>query len=165
MRQLAKSFKWQNQNATAKQQNDKQIKSKKILSPKWKFARFFNDRFTPFYPKIFIEFRYPQITRTSDQISITNFSHIPKENIENIPGELTPATFRNLIFTELGNDVKVIIQNEIKEHLKNETPNLDQAVSNFYLKETINTLKEKLNKKEVLIKELAETKKNWQQIA
>ena len=101
----------------------------------------------------------PQITRTPNQTSITDFSHIPKVNIENIPGELTPATFRNLILTELGNDIKVIAQNEIKEHLKNETPKLDQTVTNFYLKE-INTLKEELNKKEVLIKDLVKTIKD-----
>ena len=86
----------------------------------------------------------PQITRTPNQTSVTDFSHIPKVNIENIPGKLTPATFRNLILTELGNDIKVIAQNEIKQHLKNETPKLDQSVTNFYLKE-INTLKEELN--------------------
>ena len=61
--------------------------------------------------------------------------------------------------TELGNDIKVIVQNEIKEHLKNETPKSDQSVTNFYLKE-INSLKEELNKKEVLIKDLVETIKN-----
>ena len=100
-----------------------------------------------------------QITRTPNQTSITDFSHIPKVNIENIPGELTLAKFRNLILTELGNDIKVIVQNEIKEHLKNETPKSDQSVTNFYLKE-INSLKEELNKKEVLIKDLVETIKN-----
>ena len=97
----------------------------------------------------------PQITRTPNQTSITDFSHIPKVNIENIPGELTLAKFRNLILTELGNDIKVIVQNEIKEHLKNETPKSDQSVTNFYLKE-INSLKEELNKKKVLIKDLVE---------
>ena len=61
----------------------------------------------------------PQITRTPNQSSITDFSHIPKVNIGKIPGELTLAKCRNLIYTELGNDIKVIIQNEIKEHLKN----------------------------------------------
>ena len=101
----------------------------------------------------------PQITRTPNQTSITNFSHIPKVNIEDIPGELTPAKFSNLILTEQGNDIKVIVQNEIKEHLKNETPKSDQSVTNFYLKE-INTLKEELNKKEVLIKDLLETIKH-----
>ena len=55
--------------------------------------------------------------------------------------------------------MKVIVQNEIKEHLKNETPKSDQSVTNFYLKE-INSLKEELNKKEVLIKDLVETIKN-----
>ena len=50
----------------------------------------------------------------------------------------------NLILTELGNDIKVIVQNKIKEHLKNETPKSNQSVTNFYLKE-INTLKEELN--------------------
>ena len=101
----------------------------------------------------------PQITRTPNQTSITDFSHIPKVNIENISGELTLAKFRNLILTELGNDIKVIVQNEIKEHLKNETPKLDQSVTNFCLKE-INLLKEELNKKEVFIKDLVETIKN-----
>ena len=95
----------------------------------------------------------PKITRTPNQTSITDFSHIPKVNIENIPGELTLAKFRNLILTELGNDIKVIVQNEIKEHLKNETPKSDQSVTNSYLKE-INSLKEELNKKEVFIKDL-----------
>ena len=47
----------------------------------------------------------------------------------------------------------------MKEHLKNETPKSDQSVTNFYLKE-INTLKEELNKKEVLIKDLVEKIKN-----
>ena len=37
-----------------------------------------------------------QITRTPNQISITDFSHIPKVNIENIPGELKVAKFSNL---------------------------------------------------------------------
>ena len=106
----------------------------------------------------------PQTTRTPNQTSITGFSHIPKVNIENIPGELTPAKFRNVILTELGNDVKVIVQNEIKEHLKNETPKSDQSVTNFYLKE-INSLKEELNKKEVLIKDLVETIKNLTTVA
>ena len=55
--------------------------------------------------------------------------------------------------------MKVIVQNEIKEHLKNETPKSDQSVTNFYLKE-INSFKEELNKKEVLIKDLVETIKN-----
>ena len=61
--------------------------------------------------------------------------------------------------TELGNDIKVIVQNEIKEHLKNETPKSDQSVPNFYSNE-INSLKEELNKKEVLIKDLVEAIKN-----
>ena len=64
----------------------------------------------------------PQITRTPNQTSITDFSHIPKVNIENISCELTQAKFRNLILTELGNYIKAIVQNEVKEHLKNETP-------------------------------------------
>ena len=101
----------------------------------------------------------PQITRTPNQTSITDFSHVPKVNIENIPGELTLAKLRNLILAELGNDIKVIVQNEIKEHLKNEIPKSDQSVSKSYLKE-INSLKEELNKKEVLIKDLVETIKN-----
>ena len=71
---------------------------------------------------------------------------------------LTLGKIRNLILTELGNDVKVIVQNEIKEHLKNETPKSDQSFTNSYLKE-INSLKEELNKK-VLIKDLVETIKN-----
>ena len=33
----------------------------------------------------------PQITRTSNQTSITDFSHIPMVNIKNIPGKLTLA--------------------------------------------------------------------------
>ena len=79
----------------------------------------------------------PQITRTPNQTSITDSSHITKVNIENIPGELTPAKFRNLILTEQGNDINVIVQNEIKEHLKNETPKSDQEVTNFCLKKLI----------------------------
>ena len=71
----------------------------------------------------------PQITRTLIQVSITDFSHVPKVNIE-----LTPAKFRNLILTELGNDLKVIVQKKIKEHLKNETQKSNQSVTNFYLK-------------------------------
>ena len=101
----------------------------------------------------------PQFTRTPSQTSITDFSHIPKGNIGNIIGELTPIKFRNLILTELGNEINVIVQNVIKEHLKNETPNLDQSVTNFYLNK-ITILKEELNKKEVLIKGLVETIKN-----
>ena len=42
----------------------------------------------------------PQITRAPNQTSITDFSHIPKVNIENTPGELTLAKFRNLILTK-----------------------------------------------------------------
>ena len=102
----------------------------------------------------------PQFTRTLNQTSITGFSHIPKVNI---PDEPIPAKFRNLI-TERGNEIKVIDQNEIKEHLKNKTPKSDQSVTNFYLKE-VNTLEKELNKKEVLIKYLVETIKIWQQIA
>ena len=49
-----------------------------------------------------------------------------------------------------------MVQNEIKEHLKNETLNSDQSVTHSYLKE-INMLKKELNKKEVLIKSLVET--------
>ena len=101
----------------------------------------------------------PQITRTLNQTSITDFSYIPKTNIENIPGELTLAKFRSLILTELGNDIKVIVQDEIKEHPKNETQKSDQSLTNFCLKE-INSLKEELNKKQVLIKDLVETIKN-----
>ena len=69
-----------------------------------------------------------QITRTPNQTSITDFSHIPKVNVENISGEVTLAKFRNLILTELGNDIKLIVQNEIKEHLKNKTQKSDQSV-------------------------------------
>ena len=87
----------------------------------------------------------PCITRTPNQTSITDFSHIPKVNIENIPGELTPEKFRNLILTEVGKDIKVVVQNEMKQLPKTETPKSDQSVTNFYLKE-INTLKEELNK-------------------
>ena len=54
-----------------------------------------------------------QFTRTSNQTCITDFSHISKVHIGNITGKLTPAKFRNLILTELGNDIKVIVQNEI----------------------------------------------------
>ena len=86
---------------------------------------------------------------------MTDFSHNIKVNIANIFGELTLAKLRNLILTELGNDIKVIVQNEIKEHLENETPKSDQSVTNSYPKDYI--LKEKLNKKEALIKELIET--------
>ena len=60
----------------------------------------------------------PQFTRTPNQTSITDFSHILKVNIGNIPGEPTTAKFRILIHTELQNNIKFIIQNEIKEHLK-----------------------------------------------
>ena len=98
-----------------------------------------------------------QVTRTPNQTSITDFSHIPNVNIENI--ELTLGKFRNLILAELGNDVKVIIQNEIKGHLKNETPKSDQSVTNFYLEE-INTFKKELNKKQVLIKDLVDNIKS-----
>ena len=100
----------------------------------------------------------PQITRTPNQTTITDLGHIPKVNIENIAGKLTLAKFRNLILTELGNDIKVIVQNEVKEHLKNETPKLDQSVTNFYVKN--NSLKEELNKKEVLIKDMVEIVKH-----
>ena len=52
-----------------------------------------------------------------------------------------------------------MVQNEIKEHLKNETPKSDQSVNHSYLKE-INMLKKELNKKKVLIKDLVETIKS-----
>ena len=55
-----------------------------------------------------------KFTRTPNQTSITDFSHIPKVNIVNIIGKLTSTKFRNLILTELGNDKKFIVQNEIK---------------------------------------------------
>ena len=54
----------------------------------------------------------PQITRTPNQTSITDFSHIPKVNIENIPGELTLATFRNLILIELKDYMKQELNKE-----------------------------------------------------
>ena len=54
--------------------------------------------------------------------------------------------FRNLIPVELGNDIKAIVQNEIKKHLKSETLNSGQSVTDAYLKE-INNFKEELNKK------------------
>ena len=38
-----------------------------------------------------------QFIRTPNQTSITDFSHIPKVNIGNIIGEVTPAKFRNSI--------------------------------------------------------------------
>ena len=101
----------------------------------------------------------PQITRTPNRTSITDFSHIRKINIENIPGELTLVKFRNLILTELGKDIKVIVQNEIKEHLKNETPKSDQSVTNFYIKKLIHQKKNSI-KKVVLIKDLVETRNN-----
>ena len=100
-----------------------------------------------------------QITRTPNQTSISDFSHIPKVNIENIPGELALVKCRNVILAELGNDIKVTVQKEIKEQLKNETLKSDQLVTNSYLKE-INSLKEELNKKEILIKDLVETIEN-----
>ena len=49
--------------------------------------------------------------------------------------------------------------NEIKEPLKNETSKSDQSATNSYVKE-INILKEEVNKKEVLIKDLVETIKS-----
>ena len=39
----------------------------------------------------------PQFTRTLNQTSTTDFSHILKVNIGNIIGELIPAKLRNLI--------------------------------------------------------------------
>ena len=56
--------------------------------------------------------------------------------------------FRNLIPVELGNDIKAIVQNEIKKHLKSETLNSGQSVTDSYLKE-INNFKEELNKKDL----------------
>ena len=44
----------------------------------------------------------PQFTRTPKQFSMADFSHNPEVNI----GSITPAKFRNLILTELGNDTK-----------------------------------------------------------
>ena len=61
--------------------------------------------------------------------------------------------FRNLIPVELGNDIKAIVQNEIKKHLKSETLNSGQSVTDAYLKE-INNFKEELNKKNL-------SSKNW----
>ena len=100
-----------------------------------------------------------QCTRTPKQTSMIDLSHYPEVNIENNFGELIPVKFRNLIFTELENDINVIVQNQIKEHLKNETPKLDQTVTESYLKE-INISKKELNKKEALIKELIEIIRN-----
>ena len=100
-----------------------------------------------------------QFTRTPKQTSMIDFSHYPEVNIENNFGELIPVKFRNLIFTELENDINVLVQNQIKEHLKNETPKLDQTVTESYLKE-INISKKELNKKEALIKELIEIIRN-----
>ena len=77
---------------------------------------------------------------------MTNFSHNLEVNIGNIFGELTPVKFRNLILTKL---IKVIDRNEIKDHLKNETPKLDQSVTNSN-KKRINILKEELNKKQTV---------------
>ena len=54
---------------------------------------------------------------------------------------------------------KDIVQNEMKEHLKNATPKVDQSVINSHLKE-INILKEELSKQEALIKELNITIRN-----
>ena len=48
----------------------------------------------------------PQFTRTPNQTSITDLSHISRVNIEYISSEQIPAKFRNLILTELGNDKK-----------------------------------------------------------
>ena len=66
----------------------------------------------------------PQFTRTPNQTSITDFSHVPKVNIVNIPGEPIATKFRNLIFTERGNEIKVIFQIEIKEHLENKVESI-----------------------------------------
>ena len=48
----------------------------------------------------------PQFTRTPNQTSITDLSHISRVNIEYISSEQIPAKFKNLILTELGNDKK-----------------------------------------------------------
>ena len=61
--------------------------------------------------------------------------------------------FRNLIPVELWNDIKAIVQSEIKKHLKSETLNPGQSVTDSYLKE-INNFKEELNKKNL-------SSKNW----
>ena len=66
---------------------------------------------------------------------MTDFSHTPELNIGNIFRELTRAKFKNLILTELRSDIKVIVQNEINENLKNETPKSDQSVTDSYRKE------------------------------
>ena len=71
---------------------------------------------------------------------MTNFSLNPEVNFGNILGELTPVKFMKLILTELGNDVKVIVQGEIKDHLENETPKPNQIVTDSCLKE-INGIK------------------------
>ena len=67
--------------------------------------------------------------KSPNQTSITDFSHIPKANIVNINGELTPVKVRNLFLTELRNDIRLIVQNEIKKHLKIETSKSDQSVT------------------------------------
>ena len=52
-----------------------------------------------------------QFARTPKQPSMTDFSHCLEVNIENNFGELILVKFRNLIFTELENDINVIVQN------------------------------------------------------
>ena len=101
----------------------------------------------------------PQFSGTPKQTSVTNFSHNAEVNTRNILGELKLPKFRNLVLTELGNGIKFIFQNEITEHLKNETSKSNQSVTNSYPKE-IKKLKEQLNKKEALIKELIDIIRN-----
>ena len=93
----------------------------------------------------------PQFPTTRKRTSVTDISNNPQVNIGNIFDELTTAKFRKLIFTEPGNNIKDIVQNEIKEQLKNETIKVDKSVGNSYLIE-INVLTEEVNKKEVLVK-------------
>ena len=99
---------------------NKQIKPKqKFISLKWKFL---NDSSIldslPSTQKSPSNLDNPKFTRIPKQTYITDFSHIPEVNIRNIFGELTPAKFRNLTFTELENDIKVIVQNGTKNTWK-----------------------------------------------
>ena len=90
---------------------------------------------------------------------MTDFSHNAEVNTRNIFGELKLPKFRNLVLTELRNGINVFFQNEITEHLKNETSKSNQSVTNSYPKE-IKKLKEQLNKKEALVKELIDMIRN-----
>ena len=74
----------------------------------------------------------PQFSRIPKKTSMTDFSDNPELNIRNIFGELTPAKFLKLILNKLGNGINDIVQNEIKEHLKNESANLiNQLIVNM----------------------------------